>query len=115
MCVNADVTLNLDTLLIQIQVDVTSRWYQLGEALGIDKEVLDRYSRRPPEESIVEMLDQWLRSSPPEKPTWKDVANALKKISLPQLALDIEKVYETGSLTRHSIFYKVSSISVCVD
>ena len=77
----------------------------MGEALGIDKEVLDRYSRRPPEESIVEMLDQWLRSSPPEKPTCKDV---VKKISLPQLALDIEKVYETGSLTRHSIFYKVS-------
>ena len=92
---HTDNTLDLDTLLIQIKAAVTSRWYQLGEALGINKELLDRYSGYPPEESIVEMLDQWLRCGP-EKRTWRDVADALRKISLQQLAIDIEKIYETG-------------------
>ena len=90
-----DNTLNLDTLLIQVKAAATSRWYQLGEALGIQKESLDRYSSRSPEESILEMLDQWLRNGP-RKPTWRDVADALKKIGLEQLASDIEKAYETG-------------------
>ena len=82
-------------MLIQIKAAVTSRWYQLGEALGIDKESLDRYSSHPPEESIIEMLDRWLRNGQ-EKRTWRDVADALKKIGLQQLANDIEKVYDTG-------------------
>ena len=96
--VYTDNALNLDTLLIQIKAAATSRWYQLGEALGINKESLDRYSSHPPEESIIEMLDQWFRNGP-RKQTWRDVADALKKIGLEQLANDIEKVYETGNLT----------------
>jgi pyrroloquinoline quinone (PQQ) biosynthesis protein C len=72
-------------------------WYQLGEALGINEESLDKYSSHSPEESIKEMLDQWLRGGP--RRTWRDVADALKKIGLEQLASDIEKVYETGNLT----------------
>ena len=92
-----DNTLNLDTLLIQVKAATTSRWYQLGGALGISKELLDRYSSHSPEESIIEMLDQWLRNGP-RKPTWRDVADALKKIGLEQLASDIENVYETGKL-----------------
>ena len=94
----ADDTLNLDTLLIQIKTAVTSRWYQLGEALGINKESLDRYSSYPPEESIIEMLDQWLRSSP-QRRTWRDVTDALWKTGLQQLASDIENVYETGIIS----------------
>ncbi len=94
----ADNGLNLDTLLIQIKAAATPMWHQLGEALGIDKESLDRYSSHPPEESIIEMLDQWLRGGP-QRRTWRDVADALKKIGLEQLASDIEKVYETGNLT----------------
>ena len=90
-----DNILNLDTLLIQVKAAATPMWYQLGEALGINKESLDRYSSHSPEESIIEMLDQWLRNGP-RKPTWRDVADALKKIGLEQLASDIEKVYETG-------------------
>ena len=90
-----DDTLNLDTLLIQIKAAVTSMWYQLGEALGINKESLERHSNHPPDESIIEMLDQWLRSGP-QRRTWRDVSNALRKIGQQQLASDIEKVYETG-------------------
>ena len=43
----------------------------------------------------MEILDQWLRNFP-GCPTWRDVANALREISLQQLADDIEMVYETG-------------------
>ena len=108
-------------MLIQIKTAVTSRWYQLGEALGIDKESLDRYSSHPPEDSIVEMLDQWLRNGP-EKRTWRDVADALRKINLHQLALDIEKIYETGksldwthsivSITRIKYVRQINAVSV---
>ncbi len=71
-------------------------WHQLGEALGINEESLDKYSSHSPEESIKEMLEQWLRGGP-RKRTWRDVAVALKKIGLEQLASDIEKVYEIGN------------------
>jgi hypothetical protein len=91
-----DDSLNLDTLLIQLRGAVTSRWYQLGEALEVDKEVLDKCTNYPPEESIVEVLDQWLRNFP-RRPTWRDVANALRKSGLQRLANDIERVYEIGN------------------
>ena len=96
--IDQDDSLNLDTLLIQVQGAVTSRWYQLGEALEVNKDVLDKCSNYPPEESIVEILDQWLRNFP-GRPTWRDVANALRKFGLQQLANDIEMVYETGNIT----------------
>ena len=95
--IDKDDTLNLDTLLIQLRGAVTPRWYQLGEALDVNKDVLDKCSNYPPEESIVEILDQWLRNFP-GCPTWRDVANALRKINLQQLANDIEMVYETGNI-----------------
>ena len=97
MFIDIDDSLNLDTLLIQIRRAVTSRWYQLGKALEVDKDVLERCTNYPPEENIVEILDQWLRNFP-GRPTWRDVANALRKIGLQQLASDIEMVYETGNI-----------------
>ena len=93
---DADDSLNLNTLLIQVRGAVTSRWYQLGQALEVSKDVLDKCSNYPPEESIVEILDQWLRNFP-GRPTWRDVANALRRIGLQKLANDIEMVYETGN------------------
>ena len=94
-----DDSLNLDTLLIQIRGTVTPQWYELGEVLEVDKHVLDKCTKYPPEESIVEILDQWLRNFP-GCPTWRDVANALRRIDLQQLANDIEMVYETGNITK---------------
>ena len=53
----------------------------------------------------MEVLDQWLRNFP-GRPTWRDVANALRKIGVQQLADDIEMVYETGSYsTKEYISY----------
>ena len=95
--IDEDNSLNLDTLLIQIRGAVTSRWYQLGEALEVDKDVLDKCTNYPSEESIVEILDQWLRNFH-GRPTWRDIATALRKIGLQQLANDIEMVYETGNI-----------------
>ena len=92
-----DASLNLDTLLIQIKTQVTPKWYQLGIALKINNEILDKYSQYSDEESIVEVLDHWLRNSS-SKPTWRAVATALNKIELYELEGKILKVYETGQL-----------------
>ena len=45
---------------------------------------------------MIEVCDYWVRNHTGQ-PTWREVVNALKKIEFQQLALDIEKVYETGT------------------
>ena len=67
-------------------------WYQLGEALGIEKKILDKFITYSPEEAIIEMLDYWLRSHT-GKSTWKEVAHALRKIHLHKLASGLEVVH----------------------
>lgn len=87
---------NLDNLLIQLRPQVSSKWYQFGEAVKIDKNVLDNYSRHcKQDDCLIETMDYWLKHCE-EQPTWKDVAEILKVIDLPQLAQDIERVYTTG-------------------
>ena len=90
-----DKTLNLDCLLIQLQSKVTHKWYEFGEALGIGTEILNRYAECTTDQSIIEVCDYWFRSHMGQ-PTWREIANALKKIKFQQLAVDIESVYETG-------------------
>ena len=90
-----DSLLNLDNLLIQIKQNATQMWYQLGEALGIEKKILEKFTTCSPEESIIEMLDYWLRNHSGQ-PTWKEVANALRKIHLYKSASGIEMIYKTG-------------------
>ena len=91
--------IDLDMILIQLRPQVGPKWYQFGEAAGIDKKVLDNYaSNCTPEDCIVEVLDYWLRNFAGQ-PTWKDVASVLRSISLHQLALEIENVYSTGKNT----------------
>ena len=92
---HADTLLNLDSLLIQLKAEVTPRWYEFGKALGVNKAVLEKCIQYPPEESIVEILDNWLRNHETE-PTWKEIAESLKMIGLRQLGSDIGMVYETG-------------------
>ena len=71
-------------------------------AVGIDKEVLEKYSRYPSEECIVEMLDYWLKNHH-SKPTWKNVAEALKDIGLHRYAEKMLEVYETGEKIMHEV------------
>ena len=76
---------------------MTPKWYQFGLAVGLDKEILDRYTSYSSEVCIVEVLDYWLRNHH-TKPTWRDVAEALNEIELHQLGEEILRVYETGEL-----------------
>lgn len=87
----------MDSLLIQLSSQVTSKWYELGLVIGIAKENLDEYSCHPPSECLVEVLDYWLRNNP-NLPTWRDVAEVLKEVELHELAENILEVYKTGKL-----------------
>ena len=88
--------LDLDSLLIRLKGKVTEKWYQFGVALGVEKETLDQCLKYPPEQSIVEVLDHWLRSCDCEKRSWRDVARALRQIEHHQLAKEIESINKTG-------------------
>ena len=91
-------SLDLDKLLIQLRPQVGPKWYQFGQAAGIEREVLDNYACHcNPEDCIVETLDYWLRNHA-GKPTWKEIAKLLQAIGLGELALDIDKVYSTGEI-----------------
>ena len=99
---HADGLLNLDSLLIQLKAEVTPKWYQFGEAVGVDKETLNKYQEYPDSQCIIEVLDFWLRNHTGQ-PTWREVAEILRGIGLQQLASDIEKVYETGAYTMYVV------------
>ena len=102
----SDDSLDLDTLLIQLRSEVTLRWREFGLAVGIAEDLLETYSKYPPEECIVEVLDVWLRnnyhgdfdSKTTRKLTWSDVAKALREIGLHQLANNILSMYKNGKL-----------------
>ena len=85
----SDNSLNLDSLLIQLQDKVTPKWYQFGVALGIENAILDRCLSYHPEQSIIEILDHWLRND--TKQSWGEVARALRQINYHQLAKEIDK------------------------
>ena len=103
-------SLNLDSLMIRLKDKVTEKWHQFGVALGVEKEVLDRCLNYPPEQSIVEMLDHWLRSCDPEERHWRDVAKALRQIEHHQLAEEIESIDKTGHDFAHYMWYSVQEL-----
>lgn len=96
----ADHKISLDSLLIQLKSAILSdsdkiKWYQLGKALGTKKELLDKCTRLQPDQSLAEILDDWLRNHSGQ-PSWNEIAEALTEIGLKQLAYDIKSVYQTG-------------------
>ena len=92
---SSDKSLSLDNLLIQLRDEVTPHWYEFGLTVGVPQEFLDKCSDHTPYQCIVEVLDYWLMHHCGQL-TWKDVAHALKKINLYQLAEKILQIYETG-------------------
>ena len=94
---DADHNINLDTLLIQLKPAVlhSDKWYQFGKALGTKKELLEKCTQLQPDQSLVQILDDWLRNHSGQ-PSWNEIAEALTEIGLEQHALDIKSVYETG-------------------
>ena len=82
--------------MVLLQEQVSPKWREFGEAVGIDDMVLDSIaSTCSPENYFVELLDYWLKYYD-GKPTWSDVADTLYDIDLQKLAQDIEQVYKTG-------------------
>ena len=61
-----------------------------------EKGVLDHCLNYPSEQSVVEMLDHWLRNCALEKRNWKEVARALRQIRYQQLAKEIESIDKSG-------------------
>lgn len=83
---------------MQLRPQVGPKWYEFGEAAGIEKEALGKIAEEcPPDQCVTEMFDYWLKSSP-VSPTWKMVADILKALNLPELGHEIERVYMTGIL-----------------
>ena len=96
--IDVDKTVNLDSLLIQLRLQVTAKWHQFGIAVDIPDEILEQYSSYPADERLMEVLDYWLKNSGTPGPTWRDVAKVLSDIELHELAGGIMNVYETGIL-----------------
>ena len=69
---NPDESLNLDSLLIQLQAQVTQKWYQFGAAVGVPSDLLQQYSSYTADEGLIEVLNYWLNNH--QNPTWRDVA-----------------------------------------
>ena len=93
---NPDENLNLDSLLIQLRVEVTPKWHEFGVEIGVSQYLLDQYSSYPADERLIEVLNYWLSNQ--QNPTWRDVAKVLRNIELHELAEGIMNVYETGTI-----------------
>ena len=93
-----DASLNLDSLLIQLRVQVTPKWHQFGVVIGVPEDLLQQYSGYPPDECLIEILDYWLKNH--HNPTWRDVAKGLDDIKLHELAEDIMNTYKIGTWIR---------------
>ena len=94
MILTLDSALNLDSLLIQLKPQVTSKWKEFANVVGLSN-IIKQLAKYSPDECIVEVCDQWLKSQP-NNPTWRDVANVVKEIGLYELANNILMAYETG-------------------
>ena len=109
-----DESLNLDSLLIQLRVQVTPKWHQFGAAIGVPEDLLQQYSNFPADERLIEVLNYWLNNN--QNPTWRDVAKVLHDIELNDLAERIMNVYETGKdIMNASMIQFVDLSRVCTN
>ena len=95
----ADGSLDLNMLLIQIR-EIKSHWYAYGEALGVSPITLDDIKEMQLEDydKLVEVLDVFFHTHSQDlPPTWKEIAEALRVIGYEKMAVNIMKVYITGS------------------
>ena len=90
---SADESLDLESLLAKLQGRVSTQWFQFGLAIGIPKEVLEQLRGYPIEQCLIELLDYWLRYHP-DRPTWKELADAIEDIQDYELANSILRVYD---------------------
>ena len=113
MILYADIILDLDSLLIQLQDKVTQNWQKFGIALRIQKAVLDRCLMYTLEQSIIEILDHWLRSD--VEHTWGEVARALKQINYHQLESVCNYLYVIQSVkSLHAYAARLLTFLMCM-
>ena len=77
--------------------------------VGVPKELLDSYLGYPSDQCLIELLDYWLRHHPSQL-TWREVAQAIKEISLYQLAEKVLEISATGEFNSLSIHDKFSTL-----
>ena len=64
---------------MKLQDQVSSRWYELGEALGVPEKILKQLFDYSEKDALVELLDYWMKNHSGQ-PMWQEIADALKKI-----------------------------------
>ena len=93
----ADDLLNLDQVLIQLR-PVHSKWKEIAQALRVPVtfiEQLEEALSMDASSRMTEITDHWMRECS-GKPTWRELADALKTIGEVQLAQQFMQIYETG-------------------
>ena len=78
---------------------MTQRWYEFGSVIGVPTDVMNGYLGHPSDQCLIELLDYWLRHHPGQL-TWREVAQALKKMQLYQMAETALQISTTGALER---------------
>ena len=72
--------LDLDSVLLKLRTTMNSNlWHQFGMELGVPVGFLETLREYPDDESMVELLDHWLRNHP-RKPTWDEIEQVVRKI-----------------------------------
>ena len=82
--------LRLEQILIKLQGKVTSQWYLFGLAFGVPNDILEQLHDYSEEESLIELLDYWMRHHPGQ-PTWQEIADAQEKVEFYQIELQQAK------------------------
>ena len=93
----ADDLLNLDQVLIQLR-PVHSKWKEIAQALRVPItfiEQLEEAFSMDASSRMTEITDHWMRECS-GKPTWRELADALKTIGEVKLAQQFMQIYETG-------------------
>ena len=93
----ADKLLNLDQALVQLR-PVQSRWKELADALRVPETYIQQVDDKCGKDhasSMTEIIDYWMRSCG-GRPTWRELADALKRVKEDSLAQQLMSIYNTG-------------------
>lgn len=95
--------LNMDDLelIVQKLYDARVKWYSIGLQLGLNPHDLDeiRVNKSSDEDCLEAVISKWLKVC--AKPTWRDLADALKSATVGYSALAHE-LLELGMFTESS-------------
>lgn len=75
---------SLEGLSKWLHPQVSSKWYELGVAVGMSEEQLNNLVSEDSDENLQTVLEYWLRNHY-SKPTWQDVIKILDELKLPSM------------------------------